>query len=283
MVRIISRVEAGLRPAQVGLHTVAATGRTAYVSHHDGKVAIASLSLEQAIAHWRRTQTQHMDKQGWLDVGYNYGIGMGGDVLEGRGLNMVGAHCPGLNLTGWGVQFMKGQDQPLTDLAKAAACDLYAYLMAQAGHELRKLGHRDGFATACPGDAVEAWVKAGMPRPKTSPTPAPIAHKPVVKIAALPAGKPAPAPWRPFPLPVGWYFGPASGPKQSVSGAYSHGQDVKDLQSQLSRRGWKIAVDGVVGDKTIRCFRQFEADQGLLIDGRGDRLLWKAAFESPIR
>ncbi|MFF3871188.1 peptidoglycan-binding protein [Streptomyces sp. NPDC001978] len=41
-----------------------------------------------------------------------------------------------------------------------------------AGDEIK--GHRDGYATACPGDALYAWVKKGAPRPKgTEPAPKP--------------------------------------------------------------------------------------------------------------
>lgn len=281
--RIYTRVEVGLRPPKAAPYYVAPTGRIGYFNHYDGAAVIPSLTLDQAIAHWHVAQNYHMNTNGWNDIGYNYGISMGGHILEGRGLVAVGAHCPNWNLNSWGVQFMQGGNQPLSDLAKNAADDLYDWLTSQAGHVLLRKGHRDGFPTACPGTIDYAWVRAGMPRadgivpaPLPKPIPYPVPSKPVT------AHKPAPAPWRPFPLPSGYFFGLATGGKTSISGQYSHRQDVKNVQSQLARRGWKISVDGSVGPLTVRCFRQFQADQRLLVDGQFGRLSWKAAYENPI-
>ncbi|MGV8972726.1 MAG: N-acetylmuramoyl-L-alanine amidase [Rhodoglobus sp.] len=281
--RIYTRGEVGLRPPKAAAYYVAATGRVGYFNHYDGDAPIKSVTMAEATAHWLRVQRQHMDSNGWNDIGYNYGISMGGHILEGRGLTAVGAHCPDWNLNSWGVQFMHGTGQPLTDLAKAAACDLYGYLMVQAEHALLKKGHRDGFATACPGVVDYVWVKAGMPRPTSVPAPTPTPRPSPRPVVVKPVRRPAPAPWRPFPLSPGYYFGLATGPKVSVSGKFSHRVDVVHLQTQLAARGWKITVDGVVGEKTVRCFRQFQSDQGLLVDGHFGRLSWKAAYENPLR
>lgn len=282
--RIYTRAEIGLAAPTGTVYTVQPQQRIGFFNHYDGASHIQSTTLAEAMEHWRSAQRYHQRTNGWADIGYNYGISQGGHVLEGRGLTKVGAHCPNFNLNSWGVQFMIGGDQKPSDLALAAAVDLYDYLVASAGHALLKKGHRDGYATACPGNLVYAWVKAGMPRPGNVPTGPVVSPKPPVsKPAPKPARKPAPGPWRPFPLPTGYYFGPKSGPKESISGYYSHRQDVKNAQIQLQKRGWRIAADGLVGPATLKVFRQFQADQGLLVDGKFGRISWKAAFENPIR
>jgi hypothetical protein len=284
--RIYTRAEVGLaaplNPAKA--YFVAPEQRIGFFNHYDGAHFIKSDTLANAMEHWRNAQEYHQRSNGWNDIGYNYGISQGGHILEGRGLTTVGAHCPNFNLNSWGVQFMIGGDQKPSDAALTAACDLYVHLSALAGHTLLKKGHRDGYATACPGDLLYGWVKSGMPRPAGAPVLAPPAPTKPSAPAPAPrkARRPAPGPWRPFPLPPGYYFGLASGPRESVSGRYSHRQDVINLQTQFAKRGWAITVDGEVGPKTVRVIRQFQADQRLLVDGKGGRLTWKAAFENPL-
>lgn len=38
-------------------------------------------------------QNYHMDSNGWWDIGYNFLIGGDGNVYEGRGWGVVGAHA----------------------------------------------------------------------------------------------------------------------------------------------------------------------------------------------
>lgn len=45
------------------------------------------------------------------------------------------------------------------------------------------------------------------------------------------------------------------------------GNDVRWLQTELSNRGYNIAIDGVFGDETKRCVLDFQKENGLLVDG----------------
>lgn len=101
--------------------------------------------------------------QGWAGVGYNFVIDQGGTIYEGRGWTMQGAHCPDHNVSGIGVQIAIGGDQEPSAKALSAARTLYDEACAKTGRTLAKKGHKDGFATACPGPKLYAWVQAGMP------------------------------------------------------------------------------------------------------------------------
>src|SRR5699024_5843488 len=69
-----------------------------------------------------------------------------------------------------------------------------------------------------------------------------------------------------FPLPRGWYFGPKSGPKQSVSGYYSHRSDLRRWQQRMKDRGWSITPDGLYGSRTASVARAFQKEKGLAVD-----------------
>ncbi|MEV0149670.1 MULTISPECIES: N-acetylmuramoyl-L-alanine amidase [unclassified Nonomuraea] len=82
-------------------------------------------------------------------------------TANGRGLNT--AHYSVLALVG-----TSGFTEP-NDLLLHSLRDAVEYLRAQgnAGSDIK--GHRDGFATNCPGAPLSAWVEAGAPRPPSPP------------------------------------------------------------------------------------------------------------------
>ena len=85
-----------------------------------------------------------------------------------------------------------------------------------------------------------------------------------------------------FPLPRGSYFGPKSGPAQSVSGYYSHREDLRRWQQRMHDRGWQITVDGLYGPNTEQNAREFQAEKGLTVDGLIGRDTWAAAWTSAV-
>lgn len=123
--------------------------------------------------------------------------------------------------------------------------------------------------------------------------------------ASKPASKPKPstskAPAFPLPRRKGamYYYGPASGPKTSVSGRgrntgapgdvvlqggrwYSKG--LKMWQQRMLDRGWSGigAADGRYGPKTERVVRQFQKSKGLGVDGKIGPGTWAAAWTEPV-
>lgn len=88
----------------------------------------------------------------------------------------------------------------------------------------------------------------------------------------------------PFPLEKGWYFGPKSGPKESVSGYYSHRKDLKTLQRKLLNLGYAEvgAIDGYYGPKTEQAIKNFQKDKKLKVDGLAGVKTWNAAFTTRV-
>lgn len=157
-VDIISRSEWGAKPWNGSPAYVPLSRRTAFFIHYDGgnEIHYTGNRVPQAI------ERAHL-AQGWAGVGYNFVVDQDGRIFEGRGWTKQGAHCPGHNVTGLGVQIAIGGDQKPSTKALAAARALYDEACRRTGRKLAKKGHRDGFATACPGKHLYAWVQAGMP------------------------------------------------------------------------------------------------------------------------
>ena len=131
-------------------------------------------------------------------------------------------------------------------------------------------GHTD-CGSAFPIDEVIAMA-GGQPAPAPGPSPTP-----------PPAGK---AP--PFPLPSGYYYGPASGPTESVSGQYppyggpNGAAGLKQWQQQMAARGWTIGADGFYGPQTEGVATQFQQEKGLGVDGLIGSQTWSAAWTAPV-
>lgn len=167
--KIITRAQWGARPPKGPLQHTAINSRTATCIHYDGGAEIHVSTFEQACALIRKDQTFHMDTRGWWDIGYNYlitsapGTPVDGLVFEARGRDAIGAHCLNWNTPWIGIQVAIGGAQKPSPAALASARALHDNLQAAAGHSLAMKGHKDGFNTACPGAALYAWVKSGMP------------------------------------------------------------------------------------------------------------------------
>ena len=101
---------------------------------------------------------------------------------------------------------------------------------------------------------------------------------PVPTPVIVETNRPAPK----FPLEKGYYFGPKSGPKESVSGYYSHRADLKKWQTQMAKRGWDITADGYYGDETRDVAKAFKIEKGLGTSGRIGSNAWRFAWTAPL-
>ena len=93
----------------------------------------------------------------------------------------------------------------------------------------------------------------------------------------------------PFPLRAGYYFGPKSGPDQSVSGHYHRRNGrpghagLYQFQARLVARGWKkVMVDGLWGPNMDKYVPMFQEDQKLKVDSKVGPQTWAAAWINPI-
>ncbi|MEU4986565.1 peptidoglycan-binding protein [Streptomyces sp. NPDC021969] len=162
-VKIISRDAWGAKPwdndpKSDGPAYVPLTSRREFFVHYDGAHHITATG----VAIPRAIEAQHL-AQGWAGIGYHFVVDQAGNIYEGRGWTRQGAHCPGYNRSGIGVQIAVGGDQQPSEAALAACRALYDEACRRTGRTLAKRGHRDGIATQCPGDILYAWVQAGMP------------------------------------------------------------------------------------------------------------------------
>jgi hypothetical protein len=107
--------------------------------------------------------------EGYSDIAYNALVCEHGYVFEGRGPHKkTGANGnQNLNSQHYAVCALlgsSGMTEPTAAMLNGLR-DAIEWLRREgdAGTEIR--GHRDGYATACPGDALYAWVQRGAPRP----------------------------------------------------------------------------------------------------------------------
>lgn len=210
-----------------------------------------------ALMRW--LQAFHIDRRGWADIGYNYAVDQDGTAYVGRGRDVVGAHCLDHNSSGIGVVVLIGSDEHPTAAALATVRRLWQECSHAAGRVLTPLGHRDGYATACPGDELWRWVHAGLPV-KAAPGPYP--------------GKPAPSVITQHPATVAYPGHPLQ--------IGSRGEAVRTWQAKMRGRGWRIAVDGVYGARSARVARQFQAEKGLRQDGIVGPKTWEASWAAPV-
>lgn len=172
-VSIVSRATWGAKPWNGTPDHVTLSQRTEFFIHYHGGEPPYSTGVRVP----REIEKIHIG-QGWAGVGYNFVIDQDGTIYEGRGWEKQGAHCPGHNISGLGVQIAIGGDQEPSAKALSAARALYDEACRKAGRTLAKKGHRDGIATACPGGPLYAWIKAGMLADGYEADPAPVETKP---------------------------------------------------------------------------------------------------------
>ncbi|MFD9872199.1 FG-GAP-like repeat-containing protein [Streptomyces niveus] len=165
-----------------------------YIHHTVGS---NNYSCAESAALVRGIMTYHVKTEGWNDLGYNFLVDKCGRIFEGRGggadLPVKGAHTYGFNSYSTGIALLgdfegdaasgKAAGRPTTaaqqSAARVAAWKLGQYggnpkgsvtLVAQGdtgkyteGHRATMnviSGHRDAFATACPGKNLYAKLPA---------------------------------------------------------------------------------------------------------------------------
>jgi hypothetical protein len=93
-------------------------------------------------------------------------------------------------------------------------------------------------------------------------------------VVVLPPHKPTPG-IHPYPLPPGCYFGPLSGPNESISGIpqsdWAWRPALKVAQSRLH-----VVVDGMYGPKTAMATQNWQFAHGLVVDGLIGPNTWRS-------
>lgn len=166
--KFVSRSQWGARDTSGALTRINLPVSNIYIHHTE------SPSGPDPAAIWRGVQAYHMNSRGYADIAYEAGIATDGTVYEGRVTWAVGAHTLNHNRDGHAICFIGNyQLDPPTDAQINAARELIADWQAKGICVANPtiLGHRDVFATACPGDA--AYAQLDRIRQPWAPAPAP--------------------------------------------------------------------------------------------------------------
>lgn len=180
---IITRSQWGARPSRGTSRLTAPSGSTA---HYEGP-QMGDFPHSSCASKVRGIQAFHMDSRGWTDIAYNSIVCPHGYIFVGRwwgvrsaangtnaGNDAHYAHCA---LLGVGDAFPEACKRAMKKAFELARMD------GSAGAQ-RKV-HSDWKATACPGDPIRDWVRAGMPTSGDTPTPEPTPTVTVTRAVTL--------------------------------------------------------------------------------------------------
>ncbi|MFM9604243.1 peptidoglycan recognition protein family protein [Streptomyces turgidiscabies] len=164
--------------------------------HYEGTAVSTRLLTDHAacIAEWKAIRASHLANttENYSDIAYNYGACPHGYLLEGRGLGRrTGANGnQTLNKAHYAIVGLVGDEgltEPTDDMLSAIRDGIELLREDGAGDEIK--GHRDGYATACPGGPLYAWVQKGAPRPTTEEDDVALTTQDIDKVAAAVAVK----------------------------------------------------------------------------------------------
>ncbi|KAL6423448.1 hypothetical protein ACFW04_010204 [Cataglyphis niger] len=111
----------------------------------------------------KNIQNEHINNKKWSDIGYNFVVGEDGNVYEGRGWGKKGAHSIPFNNKSIGICII-GDYSNRTP--KAAAIEAVAKLIERGVNngeiksDYKLLGHRQTWATACPGNSLYTMIQS---------------------------------------------------------------------------------------------------------------------------
>lgn len=191
--KLVSRAQWGARDYRLPNGATLYSGSRRGVKLHYLGSAYSDRAHDLCDDYVRQIQAQHMDGNGWSDIGYSFVVCTHGYVYEGRGLRRRNSAngSTTLNNQDYAIVLLVGSSgltKP-TDAQLHGARDAIEYCRKEGPAGTWLGGHRDGYATSCPGDPIYAWAKAGAPRPAAQqeddmPTAAEIADAVVAKLIA---------------------------------------------------------------------------------------------------
>jgi len=243
-----------------------------FVHHTVSSNSYSSSSVPSMI---RGIYAYHVQSLGWSDIGYNFLVDRFGRTWEGRygGVDraVVGAQTLNFNSVSMGVSAIGnyatgGPPQAMTNAIKRilawkfslAGIPATGRVVANGKSLNRVSGHRDAFATTCPGQ----YLYAKLPEIRAGAT----------TLMATTAPRPAPVPTpKPTPRPAAapWAATRYTAYKPVVLRQGSRGSAVVVLQRAL-----KVAADGTFGQRTRTAVVAFQARQRLTRNGIVDRTVW---------
>ncbi|XP_058243170.1 peptidoglycan recognition protein 5 isoform X2 [Hemibagrus wyckioides] len=114
-------------------------------------------SQTQSISQLQHIQHLHIHERSFNDIGYNFLVDQTGEVYEGRGWGIVGAHAKAHNHDSVGVAFMgnfNDESPSLQALSAVRALIQHGVAKGYLQPNFVILGHRDIADTQCPGEKL---------------------------------------------------------------------------------------------------------------------------------
>ncbi|XP_046666901.1 peptidoglycan-recognition protein SB1-like [Homalodisca vitripennis] len=105
----------------------------------------------------RNIQHYHMHEKNWADIGYNFLVAPTGEVFEGRGWGIVGAHAVLYNHKSVGICLIGDYhqiDPPQVQMTAAKELIMQGVSKGKINRFYKLIGHRQIRATTCPGDKL---------------------------------------------------------------------------------------------------------------------------------
>jgi hypothetical protein len=196
-----------------------------------------SVTPDHGIRSMQSIQRFHQEARGWQDIAYTAVYSPADRVMyEGRGWAVAGAHTRNHNRTAHGICVLGNYET-----AEVSAQTVYDLAEWASWHGTtygpdQYVGHRDLGTTACPGKHLTAKMR---------------------QINQLARDLTGPPPPPPVEVPPTLRLG-------------DKGDDVKLMQSAI------MAHDGVFGPQTDRALREYQAANGLTVDGICGPATWSS-------
>ncbi|MFB7496107.1 LysM peptidoglycan-binding domain-containing protein [Streptomyces sp. NPDC056161] len=140
--------------------------------------AYSSRAHDKCDDYVRSIRAEHLanKQENYVDIAYSAVVCEHGHVYEGRGAHKrTGANGnQELNIRDYAVCALLGSSGLVTppDAMLSGLRDAIEWLRRDGSAGDWIGGHRDGYATLCPGNRLYAWVQKGAPRPGGTTTPA---------------------------------------------------------------------------------------------------------------
>lgn len=162
----VSREELGWPPSAAPSQAVPVAGVKV---HYEG-TGVPEVAHDKCAGRWTAIRNSHLANtaEGYSDVAYNWAVCNHGTIYEGRGWGkQTGANgSQALNRPVNAILWMGGTGGVTVPSAAAVASikELIRDLRSKGAGTFIG-GHRDGYATSCPGDAMYSLVKSGQLEP----------------------------------------------------------------------------------------------------------------------
>lgn len=241
----ISRIEWGPIPMKRKLVPLRASRVQGIVLHH------TTGSSSDPVKMTKQHDRHHVHGRGWSTIAYNWLIGNGGEIIEGRGWNVGGA-TKNWNSRTVSISFVGDGDN-----ASEQALEAIEKVIAESRKKYGDLWvkcHRDFKPTYCPSDKLAAWVAAGRDSSFAD--------------SSQSASKPSESVSKPY------------GGRVLSARRRSRGEAVEAVQRKLNELGFNCGrVDGAYGRKTAAAVKSWQRTKAWLKnDGIIGKNSWNTLF-----